>query len=1554
MTDIFPEVDAPVDGGENIFPEDIPQPIEEQSPTQKTRTALITAVASTELRGLSSLELQQELVSSIQSTSEAINAGYESSVRESISLKRNMEIEQTLHNGVAELESGDVPDMATPIQDLLAFNETMANRNPEYDAEIKFGENAQMMAMSDEVQAPIEFETISDSLADYVARQEALKKLRDKILIKLEHQGVKGVAADTVDFVMAAFVPGNESTALLGNVPLTEEQKAAVGKLNFGRESYVEGMQLLHGMSQEEFFKFLPILERNMLENATDISVNKFLIEEQIASILGEPEQDIGYRNFIAWFDAADVTISMGALAKTMIKVGASTSPAALMGRTGNREEAVALTLGEIDLGAEGVVSVAVGAPRKAEGTDEVVSKLAGTPDSAKEAMPKTMSPFRELTVGLGADAVRALDAQVEAVNDIIDGFIPANLLDPAEVSRAIKDTLEKVRPQLNGENVQDLRFTLKRTGGIQKDPSLEIIIPSKRGLGGYTTKEGAQRAAKRRGFKDTHVVQDDSGQHFIALEARIDSSDFIVPTSFSEMKEVGPISRFFNWRNPLNTTSKQAREGAIASEFTATRLHEEVVKPLAQRVQSLPKKSYKALDKILTKGMVTKKEFTASELDELFNVQLGRNANEAEQAAYYSVLQLNRLEHALNNEKLFKELDSLGVGQVKVRAKTGIRELDNSGATGTIVQSAPESPVFNLREGKLVRGGSKSIKKDDNIVKLQRPIETANGEVIEYVSGAAKDIHVTDLNPIQLGYTPGGHLQYSGHNFVKQVNIKKVMVDGREYTYVMPPRTYVASQTVGGAAKWAENMNALGKLFKRHVDGEDVADEIAGLLPESGYRTIGELERGVARNEINFDTPFEAVKDGVNPDANPILEGMSTQGAIDLAGDGADTAEQTRQVVSRGLGGGRRGEHLLKSPVNDIAMLVSPLDTLDTMVSRSMRSNAWHAYRVDQMERWAATAKKYLIEEPAQTTYSMFAHGQYKKGTPPEIINKLEAERLSLNTILNHKTPAMKEVDGWWSRVLETVRDEGKAEKLVGAEEGDALLTAKTRRTKAIDFFDKDPLTALRGAAFQLKLGLYDPGQVFLQIQASAAALTIDPSAGGRALTEVGALRLALMKDSADLGNLSAFNLIKKITNRDPKEFEELFEAVKRAGFHHISGDHNLMDYRSHAGGMLKKNAAVFFTETERVNRLFAFSMAVERYRRANKGASILTDAALRSITDDAAMLTMDMVSASKRQYQKGVLAVPTQFLSYMANMAESVLPQALGGSDRLTSAEKLRLGLGQAALYGAGGIPLGHELLDYIEAKHMDATGEKPDPAIMEEYRHGLLDMMLTKMFGIETAMSTRAGTGYGVTQFIDKLIGADAGASSFIDVLGGPVGSISAGIARQLNGLARIVTTPKMTAEMYSQVTADARNEFLKQVSSYKRGHLAYIAAAHRRLETGGGTVLELTDKPVSAALMALAGVPTRKQFEYYRAAAMSHTDKEFIKEVTKSIRYNIQAYIDNPEDIVTRKQIIGQYLNLLPFNEIEPVMRNAWRGIDPDNVEMFINKTDESHENLERSK
>lgn len=363
--------------------------------------------------------------------------------------------------------------------------------------------------------------------------------------------------------------------------------------------------------------------------------------------------------------------------------------------------------------------------------------------------------------------------------------------------------------------------------------------------------------------------------------------------------------------------------------------------------------------------------------------------------------------------------------------------------------------------------------------------------------------------------------------------------------------------------------------------------------------------------------------------------------------------------------------------------------------------------------------------------------------------------------------------------------------------EEGNAfksLTTEKFRRSAAglsYNLATKEPSGFIRGVTFHGFLGL-NPGQLITQSMGATIAFSLNPLRFPETLMQGLGLRMAL----AMRNNPAALEQFAKRLGGVGIDADDYLAMVRRFDSEGLFDSiFDTADFRAlNSGaeiseGMLRRFAnntsGFFFREGELFNRGYGFIFAAnEHARRVGKRVSTFTEGDWKVARTrwQAVSLRMDREAAAGFQ-QKAFTSVAGQFQQVTTKFYEI----ALGYDKTFSAGERMRIIMGQVALFGAVGLPfgefLGEQILRGLGTTEwfdgLDADGKANAKALADQ---AIFGFMSQQIFG-EQFDFTKFSIAKGAETFFTNMF-----ENNFIETVAGPSGAFG---IRAYENLGQFVT-------------------------------------------------------------------------------------------------------------------------------------------------------------------
>lgn len=576
-----------------------------------------------------------------------------------------------------------------------------------------------------------------------------------------------------------------------------------------------------------------------------------------------------------------------------------------------------------------------------------------------------------------------------------------------------------------------------------------------------------------------------------------------------------------------------------------------------------------------------------------------------------------------------------------------------------------------------------------------------------------------------QVDYRPGGHVIYPHRWYVAQPIISSGRLGKTTY---FGDNVALNVQTEREASMWAERLDKARLLMKAGRTDEAHAFREANLP-----FTKEEFENLFFRSDSPFslDHRISFKEAGKNTmETNPELKRLGERGEL------VDSTRNVHDLSNFMDKAFLQDRDLVLKTVSDKtkrlvdAEQLDPFEALNRAMGQSLRNLWMNDYKIAAIEEWIQNFKGVLRppEDVLSAFPQYFLHNPQWENVASNQYHELATAKAVQKAIVNFtgtQTELGSAINAYKTKLLNGVYDVGGQGAAHWVEEKLFAIT--------------DPVAFMRGVAFHSKLGLFNPVQLFLQMQSIAHSVAVaGPVNGFSGFT--GALGMRWVAHNPD-----HLETVAKVIGWKPAEFRELYENMRKSGIFQVAGEAALRDdvfdpklFRSTAGWLLD-SGTFFFNEGERLTRMTAFATAFREAKQA--GIKNIGNRELADIMTRADLLSVNMTRASNAGWQTGAMSVPTQFFAFNARLAEQML------GTRLTGVEKLRALSTYSALYG---IPIGvgttvgvWPFYDSVKEEAL-RRGIDMSPKYLELMQEGILSTAFHYLTGHEYNVAQRYGPG------------------------------------------------------------------------------------------------------------------------------------------------------------------------------------------------------------------
>jgi hypothetical protein len=806
----------------------------------------------------------------------------------------------------------------------------------------------------------------------------------------------------------------------------------------------------------------------------------------------------------------------------------------------------------------------------------------------------------------------------------------------------------------------------------------------------------------------------------------------------------------------------------------------------------------------------------------------------------------------------------------------------------------AEEETIFDLDSGQLV--SAKDIK-GKTIYELHGEQGLDIGDFKQYyITGTLKNNRGLTHSDV-LGYKPGANRALgNATHFVVQNKVVET-VTGTKKT--LTPKTILAERNIIQSGKAVTEINNILKAVRQVSIGDAAKIRATSSLDD------------VVRANNSFNPNIESVSDflkymdeaGLGYDdvrvasADEMFEGRSFKDIYD---------ENTNPA-------GRRPDLILHGYGAKGILMRNPLEAIERDFTRGINIAATTKYFDKATSDFIRLGEKYISNW--DIIKKMPKYQQIREA----VINSDSIEARAFKreqTVILSRMNEQSNFSINWSRRMTQLNS------WIFSKTGREEFGIGNLKVGAMDFMSSDPSTALRGFAFDLKMGWFAVDQLYMQSLSALSIMTIDPKNGLLGALAYTPMRMAIMNRNPAVIKETA-RRTSKMLGLTEDQFMEMTEHL------YNSGRYDIGDTISEIGGgadfgmgyykRAKTAGRVFFKEGERINRMISHFVAYKNFREKFPTLNVKTSEGKRMmdefITQRADALTLNMSSVSNAPWQKGFLGLTTQWLSYNARFLENAFL-----SRSLTKGERAKLALSQVVFFGAAGIGMGSPLNWYLEEAESTMSTE-----VYTGLRYGIIDYLLTEFTGTPTALGGRAGLGEGIVQLVK-----DFQTEGALETLVGPATGISYDTFKDgWNILSSLVTGNITMAQIDTE-------KFFRNIKTVDKAYQTMWAWNTRDIITKKGFE-QIRDASTAQIVLNALAVPLQEAQVGFTISEMLTKQRDYTKKmatVAKDLYKRMDVAIDEG-DMKTAQDIATEINTIrlgIPVSEMDNFILMTTEGMN----------------------
>lgn len=931
----------------------------------------------------------------------------------------------------------------------------------------------------------------------------------------------------------------------------------------------------------------------------------------------------------------------------------------------------------------------------------------------------------------------------------------------------------------------------------------------------------------------------------------------------------------------------------------------------------------------------------TPSELHNFYTQTFQRAPSFEETQAYFAFTRAYEYDLALRNIRSYTNKMRLGAERWNlktIKAETG----PETSAWFDAVQrkSVPrteDTMLFHKGDGNYRVLNSSSIPKatrDD----IEDGVKTGRYKIVEIYDPEARVLNyqekggtnariryvVSDnlsskpLEMDQVGRRGGGHFEYDYEHYIKQPKVRPEWSGGKLYHWYEGDQTLMPIDNTAKGRDVAAKFNQVRQMIKDGKKADAKAFVQANLdVPwkdvEAWFRPTKDQTTGKMNPaRFNLDHDFEVVSKGAsineksaalrdkywNKDRshNSFVDG-TRHGSLARNFQVAYTGERDAYDLFSLKNAGNRYNPVYQY---EPAKMLDPIPTLTRALDRITNSMYMDDYKIYAAEHWLQENYKLLKEDQEVMRSAPFHYfnnvnaASFRIDAPKEMVKNAQINWYKAKQLIGTPDTFMSSM-----HQVKTFLHDSAYEKY--GPRGDALVPdwLLDRVRSPIDF--------ARSMAFHTKLGLFNPAQLLTQ---SMTYLNIYAMAPGHVTQgSMGALLHQWSRINRNPEIIEGLGKYAEKMGWKPGQFKEAMVALDRTGFANVGGEFSLDNAMRHyyirnEGRQFLDAGQVFFREAERNFRYGAWYTAYHEFREANPVVKI-GDKELGQILRRADDLTGNMSRASNSILSKGLLSIPTQFLTYQIRLAELFWSKRLGETlAERTQKRALLFGVysmafGVPGAMGLSGLPIG----DYWRKAALEngyVVGEDAAYSLMYEGLPSLIGALITGDGDFKTGnwynWNDKLGAN-GFSPFRDMLR-SDA---TWYKILGGASGSVLSNTLADMDGLSHAVKS-MISGAPEDEAFPMKLDDWLRignEASSFSQAKRLIYAMEFGKWQSKNEAFITDTTK-TNAVFMALTGLQPQQLDDAYTKLWTKKEEKEAYKDAVNRFTREFHRAYDVPND------------------------------------------------------
>lgn len=544
-------------------------------------------------------------------------------------------------------------------------------------------------------------------------------------------------------------------------------------------------------------------------------------------------------------------------------------------------------------------------------------------------------------------------------------------------------------------------------------------------------------------------------------------------------------------------------------------------------------------------------------------------------------------------------------------------------------------------------------------------------------------------------------------------------------------------------------------------------------------------------------------------------------------------SSSQDEEVAIRMNGGLYRGSRSTREIVfagnAEDGKMVDALDSVQDAIRYTSDRMAMSELRLVLKKRWYNDAME-VDREIADLSWDEARGAIDSSNAPITKKSRLLAAHSQISNISGIPTRSEQAFSGVLKAIAKSMDKTGKMDT-----------PAKWMYNKATN---ANPINTLKGGSFHLMLGAFNPAQYLVQLTGATVAMAANPVAFTKAVPSIFAASVTdvgenMSSVSKAIRLMAKKGVVPEETARDVEFWRSsgMRESVLR---NNADFDNSTSFTPLDAGvvrrsvGNLANRSTIFYEGGELGSMRISFFTALKKIKAERGDKFNWSNKDLQDVVARAERYRLGMSSANKAAYQRGIMALPTQFKSIYTKFLESM------AGDWFTKGEKAKIITAQIGLYGAVGVPFLNHWADTVVEMF---AGEDPSSEEIRALRSGAVGWLLNDYYDIDAALSGRVAiAGDIVGEVRDMMFSEEPFLKSFM-------GASFTSTDKGLDAIKNISMAGKMVwedeqADNLTKLSRSAKvfSYSMAQIPTSSRRWLeAYVLGAYGEVRTSSGRVL-----------------------------------------------------------------------------------------------------------------